>query len=179
MRYPPANEVLNEVAALVSSIDDDKHSRLNENSVNSIRVVNGRGIRVLGARTCLPVSVNGLDPLRYLNVRRLVAMIEAVVLERLQLYVFDDNAPGTWGAIERSVESFLEDVWRSGRFDGVSAADAFRVRCDETTNPPAAVDKGELMCTVAVRPAIATEFIFIRVTVAAGVARLEEGRSDA
>jgi phage tail sheath protein FI len=40
------------------------------------------------------------------------------------------------------------------------------VRCDETTNPPDAVDAGRLLCEIDLAPAAPMEFVTIRLTIA-------------
>lgn len=186
---PPANEVLNGVAALGADVDDLTHSRLNDYSVNVIRSIAGRGLRVLGARTCLAApgllarAAEGEAPpltpdpsgLGFVNVRRVVAMVEAVVTVRLRQAVFDANLPPTWRAIERSVRVFLDGLWRSGGLDGATAADAYVVRCDATTNPQVDVDAGRLTCVVGIRPPWPAEFVFIRVSASAAGADIQEG----
>ncbi len=189
---PPANELLDGVAGAVVSVDELTHSRLNDCSVNAIRTVAGRGLRVLGARTCLaaPGLVSALatggsvpatpDPsgLGFLNVRRVVTMVEAVVATRLQFVVFDANLQRTWNAIERSVRIFLDDLWRAGGLDGATASDAYLVRCDATTNPQVEVEQGRLTCLVGIRPPWPAEFVFVRVSATAAGTEVRESNSD-
>jgi hypothetical protein len=189
---PPANELLHGVAGAVASVDELTHSRLNDHSVNAIRTVAGRGLRVLGARTCLAAPglasalVNGgsaaatSDPsgLGFLNVRRVVTMVEAVVAARLRFVVFDANLQRTWNAIERSARIFLDDLWRAGGLDGATASDAYLVRCDATTNPQVEVDQGRLTCVVGIRPPRPAEFVFVRVSATAAGTDVQESSSD-
>jgi hypothetical protein len=189
---PPGNELLQGVAGAVSGVDELTHSRLNGHSVNAIRAVAGRGLRVLGARTCLaaPGLASALvnrssatatpDPsgLGFLNVRRVVTMVEAVVAGRLRSVVFDANLPRTWNAIERSVRIFLDGLWRAGGLDGATASDAYLVRCDATTNPQVEVDLGRLTCVVGIRPPWPAEFVFVRVSATAGGTEVHESSSD-
>jgi phage tail sheath protein FI len=186
---PPANELLYGVAGAVARIDELTHSRLNDFSVNAIRTVAGRGLRVLGARTCLaapgltlgranPAATPDPSGLGFLNVRRVVSMVEAVVVARLRPVVFDANLQRTWNAIERSVRIFLDDLWRAGGLDGSTASDAYLVRCDRTTNPQVDVDEGRLTCVVGIRPPWPAEFVFVRVSATAAGADIQESSSD-
>jgi uncharacterized protein len=173
---PPANELLEGVAGAVVNVDELTHSRLNDCSVNAIRTVAGRGLRVLGARTCLaPPDRSGLG---FLNVRRVVAMVEAVVSNRLQFVVFDSNLQRTWTAIERSVRIFLDDLWRAGGLDGATATDAYLVRCDATTNPQVEVEQGRLTCLVGIRPPWPAEFVFVRVSATGAGTVVRESSSN-
>lgn len=186
---PPANELLHGVAGAVARIDELTHSRLNDFSVNAIRTVAGRGLRVLGARTCLAApglmvarANQGATPdptgLGFLNVRRVVSMVEAVVVARLRPVVFDANLQRTWNAIERSVRIFLDDLWRAGGLDGATASDAYLVRCDRTTNPQVDVDEGRLTCVVGIRPPWPAEFVFVRVSATAAGTDIQEWSAD-
>ncbi len=189
---PPANELVEGMAGAVARVDELTHSRLNDYSVNAIRTVAGRGLRVLGARTCLaaPGIATALvnragatatpDPsgLGFLNVRRVVTMVEAVVSARLRFVVFDANLQRTWNAIERSVRIFLDDLWRAGGLDGATASDAYLVRCDGTTNPQVDVDEGRLTCVVGIRPPWPAEFVFVRVSATAAGTDVQESSSD-
>jgi hypothetical protein len=189
---PPANESVEGVAALPFAIDDLTHSRLNEYSVNAIRTISGRGLRILGARTCLATPglaaglASGQQPslpdasgLGFLNVRRVVAMVEAVVGKILQFAVFEANVALTWRAIERSVRIFLDGLWRAGGLDGATAADAYLVRCDKTTNPDVFVDEGRLTCLVGIRPPWPAEFVFVRVSATAAGTQVQESGAGA
>lgn len=155
---PPANQVLEGVDDVVAATDDIAHGDLSGQSVNVIRVWNGQGIRVAGART---LSTNPLW--RYVNVRRLLNMIEESILEDTQWTVFEPNTPDLQRSVDRVVRSFLDRLWRRGMLDGASASDAYFVRCDETTNPPAEVDAGRLICLVGVQPPLPAEFVIVRI----------------
>lgn len=189
---PPANELLHGVAGAVTGVDELIHSRLNDYSVNAIRALAGRGLRVLGARTCLAepglasAVLNGggalatPDPsgLGFLNVRRVVTMVEAVVAARLRFVVFDANLQRTWSAIERSVRIFLDALWRAGGLDGATASDAYLVRCDASTNPQVDVEQGRLTCLVGIRPPWPAEFVFVRVSATAAGTDVQESGSN-
>jgi len=69
------------------------------------------------------------------------------------------------------VRAFLDSIWRRGMLDGATAADAFFVRCDETTNPPQERDQGRLWCLVGLQPPWPAEFVVVRIGNASGAAR--------
>lgn len=158
----PANESLNLAADVAFPVDDVVHGDANQACLNVIRTYSGRGIRVLGARTlaCRP-------PWRFVNVRRLVAMIEETISEDLAWAVFEPNDARLQAEVDRSVRSFLDGLWRRGMLDGATGAEAFDVRCDAETNPSDQVDLGRLSCLVALRPPPPAEFVVVRVTLSA------------
>jgi hypothetical protein len=155
---PPANEVVELVNDVRRQIDDDVHGLLNDEAVNVIRPYNGRGIRVAGARTLS-------DDLewRYVNVRRLMTMIEEAIDESTQWTVFEPNNPDLWRDIERVARGFLDRLWSRGMLDGTTAEDAYFARCDETTNPPEETAAGRVICLVGARPPWPAEFVVVRI----------------
>jgi Bacteriophage tail sheath protein len=172
---PPANEVLEGVFDVRQRIDDAAHGELNDRAVNAIRPIPGRGVLVLGART--------LDPdirWRYVNVRRLFAMIEEALDEQMQWVTFEPNNPRLWREIDRAVRGFLERLYRLGMLDGESSEKAYFVRCDDTTNPPYDTDVGRVRCVIGVQPPYPAEFVVVRIGVTRnGIEVQEKGAQDA
>jgi phage tail sheath protein FI len=169
---PPANAVVEAAQSTAVAIDDSLHAELNEWHVNVIRSYMGRGVRVSGART---LSSDG--SLRYLNVRRLLLMIEQSIEEGTQDLVFETNTPDLWRKIERRVRAFLDALWRHGGLDGATADDAYSVRCDHETNPPQEIESGRVICEIGVLPPWPAEFIVVRIGFTqSGLQIVEEGR---
>jgi phage tail sheath protein FI len=170
----PANEVLEGVFDLSEILDDAAHAGLNDGSVNAIRSVPGRGVRVLGART--------LDPdvrWRYVNIRRLFAMIEEALDEQMQWLTFEPNNPRLWREIDRALRGFLDRLYGAGMLDGATPEDAYFVRCDESTNPPFATDEGRVTCEMGIQPPYPAEFVVVRIGVTrSGIQVEEKGAQD-
>lgn len=160
----PADQVLELAADVAAAVDDVRHGDANTAGLNIVRTHPGRGIRVAGARTLAG------PPWRFVNVRRLVTMIEEAVDEDLGWVVFEPNGPDLWAEVTRSVTGLLDELWRAGMLDGGTAAEAFEVRCDAGTNPPDQADLGRLTCLVALRPVPPAEFVVVRVTLSAETA---------
>ncbi|TQF06862.1 phage tail sheath family protein [Kitasatospora acidiphila] len=132
---------------------------LNPAGVNCFRDFRpaGNGIRLWGART------TSSDPeWTYVNVRRLFIFVEKSVDRGLQWLVFEPNAEPTWAKVRRTLDTFLENVWRSGALMGTTKEEAYFVRCDRTTMSTDDILNGRLVCLIglaAVRPA---EFVILR-----------------
>ncbi|CAN7806134.1 phage tail sheath subtilisin-like domain-containing protein [Paraburkholderia hospita] len=172
---PPANELLEGVWDLSQRIDATAHAELNEAGVNAIRAVPGRGVLVLGART-LDCDLSW----RYVNVRRLFSMIEEALEEQMQWLTFEPNNPRLWKEVDRAVRGFLERMYRAGMLDGLSSADAYSVRCDESTNPPSGTDDGRVVCLIGIQPPYPAEFVVVRIGVTrSGIEVEEKGALDA
>jgi hypothetical protein len=125
----PANRNIDAVIAPLVSINDDQQAPLNVDalsgkSINAIRSFYGRGpAMVWGART---MDGNSLD-WRYINVRRLLIMIEQSVANAAFSLVFEPNDASTWAMCESMISNFLHNLWAEGALQGSSPADAYSV----------------------------------------------------
>jgi hypothetical protein len=160
VQKPPANETLEFAANLLYDVDDDLQGPLNEARVNCLRPFPGRGLRVWGARS---LSADGDDDWMFIHVRRLMSMIEQTVDKGTRWAVFESHDDTLRRTIAHSLTVLLERIWRAGGFKGERAAESFYVKCDETNNPPASVDRGLLVCEVGVAIAAAMEFIVFEI----------------
>jgi uncharacterized protein len=115
-----------------------------------------------------------LPAARYVNVRRLLTMIEEQVLEQTRWAVFEPNGPGSWREVDRVVRGFLTRLWQQGVLDGATAAEAFFVTCDATTNPPEEIDAGRLVCLIGVQPPLPAEFVVVRIGRSQGATEITE-----
>ncbi len=154
----PANDPLIWAQALTAETDDSLQAMLNPMGINAIRSLGGRGIRMYGART-----VSSDTDWRFVNVRRLLIMIEKAIDHSTQWAVFEPNDHTTRSKITLALISFLYALWRQGGLAGASAEEAFFVKCDEEINPPAERDNGRLLAIIGVAPAQPFEFIVLRV----------------
>jgi uncharacterized protein len=155
---PPANEPLRGVNDVVAPCDDVVHGTLNAEAINVIRPWNASGIRVAGARTLSEES-----GLRFVNVRRLLTMIEEAILEDTQWAVFEPNGPDLWREVDRVLRGFLDRLWRAGMLDGAAAGDAYEVTCDATTTTPQQAEQGRLVCVVGIQPPWPAEYVVVRI----------------
>jgi len=170
----PANATVVGARDVAWTVDSPTHAQLNAASVSVITVRPGRGIRLMGARTLDPGTT-----WRYVNVRRLISMIELSLESALSWLVFEPNTPATRGDVEREVRAFLLALWQRGALDGAQATDAMTVRCDDTTTTADDAAAGRLICLVGVQPPIPAEFVTVRIAVSeAGVQVAgEQGRT--
>jgi uncharacterized protein len=153
----PANVELTWVQDVTVPVNESRHGLLNSAGINAIRVIPGRGIRILGART-----LSSDSDWRYINVRRLLIMIEKALRLSIQWAVFEPNTANTRGKLRLSVVSVLLALWQRGALMGDTADAAFRVKCDDENNPPADRDAGRLLAQVLVAPSQPFEFVEVR-----------------
>jgi phage tail sheath protein FI len=154
----PANEIVRGAIGLERQLTTGEQDGLNPNGINCIRAFPGRGIRVWGARTL------SSDPSwRYLNVRRLFNYVEASIERGTQWIVFEPNDEGLWSRIRRDINAFLYQVYMSGALFGASTTDAYFIKCDAETNPPATVDAGMVITEIGIAPVKPAEFVVFRI----------------
>lgn len=160
----PANEVVRGALGLQYSLSKAEQDGLNPNGIDCIRSLNGN-IRVWGART-LGGDANG--EYKYVNIRRLLVYLRESIDRGTQFVVFEPNAYPLWKKIIRSVSAFLSNVWRDGALFGVTPEQAFFVKCDETTNPPAVRDLGQVVTEIGVAVVKPAEFVIFRISQISG-----------
>jgi Bacteriophage tail sheath protein len=165
----PANGALRWVQSTTLPLDDALHGVLNPEHVNAIRAFAGRGLRIFGARTL------SSDPdWRFVNVRRLLLMLEKAIRVGTQWVVFEPNNRLTRAKLQLALTSLLLEVWRRGGLAGRTADEAFFVRCGEAENPPDATARGRLTAAIGVAPAKPFEFIIVRVGVTDNVLEISD-----
>jgi len=154
----PANSPLGWTQDVTVSVDDPVHGLLNADGINIIRAFPGRGIRIFGART-----VSSDPDWRFVNVRRLLLMIEKAIAVAIQWAVFEPNNVFTRAKLNLVLTSFLLALWQNGALAGASREEAFFVKCDEENNPPGERDRGRMVADVGVAPSQPFEFVVLRV----------------
>jgi uncharacterized protein len=154
----PANVPLVMAERATFAIDEAIHGLLNLDGINVIRAVPGRGLRIAGAR----LMSSNFD-FRFLNVRRLLLMIERSMETALQWAVFEPNNWLTRAKLALATDSFLRELWSRGALMGSKADEAFYVRCDDTNNPADTRDRGELLIEIGVAPSVPFEFVVLRI----------------
>lgn len=154
----PANLELDWALGASVPVSEAQHGVLNQAGVNVARTVGARGLRLLGARTL------SSDPdWRYVNVRRLMSMVEKALGIALQWAAFEPNGFVTRARATMSVTFLLHSLHEQGMFAGRTPEQSFFVRCDLDNNPPGLRDVGQLLVEVGVAPVQPFEFVVLRV----------------
>jgi phage tail sheath protein FI len=154
----PANVELAWAQDVTTAVDSNIQGILNPLQINCTRLLAGRGLRIYGART-LSSDTSWL----YINIRRLLMLIEKSVEISTQWSVFEPNDYYLRQSLVLAISSFLESLWKKGALSGGSAADSFFVKCDEENNPPGLADLGQPIVEVGVAPTYPAEFVIFRI----------------
>jgi phage tail sheath protein FI len=161
----PANVPVAGALNLTYRVTDAEQADLNSKGVNVIRFFSTEGNLVWGARTLAEES----SEWRYLNVRRLVIMIEESIKRATRWVVFEPNDRTLWKTIRSEITGFLTSVYRDGALMGATAEEAFFVKCDEETNSQESIDMGQVNIVIGIAPVKPAEFVIFK------IAQFEEG----
>lgn len=159
----PANTSMVGVVSLPISLSETQQGSLNVDaisgkSINAIRMFNGLGILIWGART---LDGNSQD-WRYLSVRRTMIFLEQSCKLAAQAYVFEPNDKNTWEGVKAMIGSFLTSIWKQGGLQGATAASAFSVECGlGSTMTSEDILNGFMMVTIKVAVVRPAEFIVL------------------
>ena len=109
----------------------------------------------MGQRTNAAIA-SALDRI---NVARLIAKMKFDLQRLLEPFLFEINDPVTRRSAQVVTERYLAGL------KSLRALFDFAVRCDESNNSNDIIERNELFVDVAIKPAIAIEFIFVPITV--------------
>jgi phage tail sheath protein FI len=154
----PANVALSDVVDVDWPVDDALQASLDA-SVNCLRVFRAQGVVVWGART-----LSDVDASRYVSVRRVLLTVGRWLRAGTAWAVFEPNDARLWLRMNREISAYLMSLFQRGFLKGRTASEAFTVKCDAETNPPAAQAAGTLTVLVGLAAAAPAEMIVVRLT---------------
>lgn len=161
VHHAPANTEVRGVMGLERVLSDRQQALINLEGVNALRIFPGEGrVIVWGARTTAPKTETDWT---YVNVRRLMLYIEESIEEGIRWAVFKPNDRPLWQSLKRTIDDFLESVWRAGGLAGLKREQAYQVRIDEGLNPYTEIVLGRLHIEIKVAPVRPAEFIIVRI----------------
>jgi hypothetical protein len=150
---------LSNAVGVQTKFTDSEMGDLNSKNINVVRSVVGAGICVMGARTR---KTYGAD--RYVSARRTLINIKESLRQSTQWAVFENNDQRLWSGLRMTADRILRPMWEAGGLSGVSASDAYYIKCDSTLNTPSVVQSGEVRMEVGVALEYPAEFVIIRIT---------------
>ena len=157
--HTPANGRLFEAVGVVDEPPDEDLIRLHRGGINRVRCHPRDGLVVWGGRTIW----NARDDGEFIAHRRLIHRLVRAIRRVAAPLVFENNGPELWLALIRGVGTVLLSAYRGGALKGTRPDHAFRIQCDEETNPPENIDLGICTCKIELAPATPMEFIELRI----------------
>ncbi len=154
----PANEVVVDALGFEVVLNKGQQDVLNPIGVNCFRYFPGYGYLLWGARTATSDS-----EWQYVNVRRYMNYLKQSIDMGTQYVVFENNGPDTWANTQQIVTDFLYSEFLNGRLFGTTKAQAFFVRCDQTTMTNNDIANGRLVCLIGVALLRPAEFVIFRI----------------
>jgi len=143
--------VLRNAIRLAYSPNKAQRDQLYVERVNPIVAFPGQGIVLFGDKTALGYQ----STFDRINVRRLFLTIEKSVARAAQNVLFQQNDDTSRSSFVNVVEPFLRNIQgRRGLTD-------FLVKCDQSNNPPDAVDRGEFFAEIYLKPTRTINYISI------------------
>jgi phage tail sheath protein FI len=155
------------VSGLTAQLTDAENGVLNPLGLNVLRSFPACGVVAWGARTLMGADTRASE-WKYISVRRLALHIEDSLKRGLQWTVFVPNGEVLWSQIRLSVSSFMQGLFTQGAFAGMAPNQAWFVRCDGSTTPPADVESGVVNIQVGFAPLRPEEFLVIDIQQIAG-----------
>jgi phage tail sheath protein FI len=165
--YTPANATLDGAIDVTAGYALSERAALNELGINVLRCVPGRGIQVWGGRTLHKDPLGGDNRWLYIAHRRLIHRLIRGIRRVAEPLVFENNDAVLWLMLTRAVTTILSEAYTAGGLKGARPEQAFRVRCDATTNPEEERDLGRVLCEIDLAPAVPMEFVTLRVALSA------------
>jgi len=169
--HTPANAEIYQAVDLARRYGAEEQGALAMGGINPLLCAPGNGLVIWGGRTAHNPALGsgGL----FLAHRRLIHRLIRAIRRVAEPLVFEVNGPDLWLILARAITSVLLEAWHAGALKGDMPEQAFRVRCDESTNPRESEDAGEVLCEVLLAPAAPMEFIALRIAIT------REGRLEA
>lgn len=149
---------LNGVVALEVKPLDTEADSLNQGKVNLIKQLPGIGPCIYGART---LKINQID--KYVNVRRTLISLRMQLTEATRYAVFESNDERLWSQLTSTCSRILLELWQEGGLRGVTASQAFYVKCDSDTNPQNDINNGQVHIEIGCALEVPAEFIVLRI----------------
>ncbi len=165
--------VLRGFRKFADSVNEQASFKLSKCGINSLRYSKG-GRKVIWDAVLLNAGTRSSDhncddlssdAQKSLRVRRVVQYVSRSIEHGLKWVIFEDHSDHLWRRVEHQVNAFLEQSLRRGWLAGTTPDNAYRVRCDLSTNPGALRHRAELGLVLELAPLIPSRFVKLELVV--------------
>ena len=153
---------LNGVQNMTYQLSDQENGALNPLGLNCFRTFPLYGPVLWGARTLVGADAM-TNQWKYVPVRRVARFLEESLYRGTKWVVFEPNDEPLWAAIRLNVGSFMDSLFKKGFFQGITADQAYFVKCDDETTTQADIDLGIVNILVGFAPLKPAEFVVIQI----------------
>ena len=153
-------------AAPTLPLDDGLSGLLNEQAINTVRMLPGKGTVVWGARTRAGIDGLGSD-FKYVPVRRLALHIEDSLVRGLAWVAFEPDAEPLWARLREQAGAFMHSLYAQGAFQGRRPQEAWFVHCDAATTSTTDQALGLVRLHLGFAPLRPAEFVLLRLVLQA------------
>ena len=153
---------LNGVQNMTYQLNDQENGSLNPLGLNCFRTFPLYGAVLWGSRTLMGADAM-TNQWKYVPVRRTALFLEESLYRGTQWVVFEPNDEPLWAAIRLNVGSFMDSLFKKGYFQGVTADQAYFVKCDSETTTQDDIDQGIVNILVGFAPLKPAEFVVIQI----------------
>jgi uncharacterized protein len=150
------------VPDLTVRLSDKENGELNARGINCLRVLPRTGVVIWGARTMHRLG-GPVYQWKYIGVRRLALFIEESLYRGTQWIVFEPNDERLWSQVRLNLGQFMNDMYKSGAFQGKTPKDAYFVKCDNETTTQTDICNGIINIVVGFAPLKPAEFVVVRI----------------
>ncbi len=158
---------LNGVQNMTYNLSDQENGALNPLGLNCFRTFPLYGPILWGARTLVGADAMA-NQWKYVPVRRTALYLEESLYRGLKWVVFEPNDEPLWAAIRLNVEAFMDSLFKKGAFQGITASQAYFVKCDSETTTQTDINLGIVNILVGFAPLKPAEFVVIQIEQLAG-----------
>jgi phage tail sheath protein FI len=153
---------LSGVQNMTYQLNDQENGALNPLGLNCFRTFPLYGPVLWGARTLVGADAMA-NQWKYVPVRRTALFLEESLYRGTKWVVFEPNDEPLWAAIRLNVGSFMDSLFKKGAFQGVTADQAYFVKCDSETTTQNDIDQGIVNILVGFAPLKPAEFVVIQI----------------
>jgi hypothetical protein len=150
------------VPDLTVRMSDKENDQLNKHGINCLRVIPRTGVVVWRGQTMHRLG-GPEHQWKYIGVRRLFLFIEESLYRGTQWIVFEPNDERLWSQIRLNMGLFMNDMYKSGAFQGKTPKDAYFVKCDNETTSQTDIYNGVINIVVGFAPLKPAEFVVVRI----------------
>ncbi len=151
------------IQGLAQRFDTSETDTLNQNEVNTLRVLDGETV-VWGGRTRQASSPEW----KYVSTRRLAMHVEQSIYAGTEWAAFQPNDDTLWSTLESETQDFLHDLWSRGGLQGTTESEAYFARVDATTTTSADINDGNAVIQLGIASERPAEFNVLQIDIPAG-----------